>query len=186
MYIQSIHLSTGNSFSDKTNLEQYHPIMYVHSLIRTLPVIHCLPAHQTAAASCIPSNAAKLRGIASVERLGAIGRLQAHSRVRCPLPAARWLSAVGCRLSLAGCWLLAAGCCRLPATGWPGWPLALWLAGWRCCPDAARRNAARAGGRLAGRAGARLGWAGLGWAGLVCLAGVVGWVGVVGVGGSDG
>jgi hypothetical protein len=33
MYTLYVHVSTGNSFSNKTNLEQYHPIMYGHSLI---------------------------------------------------------------------------------------------------------------------------------------------------------
>jgi hypothetical protein len=42
MYIQSIHLSTGNSFSDKTNISQYHPNMYVHCPTCTLLVIRWL------------------------------------------------------------------------------------------------------------------------------------------------
>jgi hypothetical protein len=35
-------VSTGNSFSDKTNISQYHPNMYVHCPTCTLLVIRWL------------------------------------------------------------------------------------------------------------------------------------------------
>ena len=81
---------------------------------------------------------------------------------RWPLAAGRWLSAVGCRLSLAGL----AG---LPATRLPAG-----LAG-DVAQSAARRNT-QAGGRLAGRAGARLGLAGLARLGGLGWLGWCGWL----------